>query len=193
MFRIPAICNDCGTIFASGFAMDATSAVSMNGVTSGPCPKCGGKGHIEDGVYRITEKVIELFSNPETTIEELYNLKDILNEYQNDSINYDEFVDRVEKGTPNLNPLLEYIQPKTRAEKFQYGLMIIGAALNLYIPILSNNEPTTNINQEIVINQIYQTTNNVHTTNIDNQVLKVGRNSICPCGSGLKYKRCHGK
>ena len=24
-------------------------------------------------------------------------------------------------------------------------------------------------------------------------VRKVGRNDVCPCGSGLKYKRCHGK
>jgi len=22
---------------------------------------------------------------------------------------------------------------------------------------------------------------------------KVGRNDLCPCGSGKKYKRCHGK
>ncbi|MCB1427593.1 MAG: SEC-C domain-containing protein, partial [Nitratireductor sp.] len=22
---------------------------------------------------------------------------------------------------------------------------------------------------------------------------KVGRNEACPCGSGLKYKHCHGK
>src|ERR1700676_1100340 len=22
---------------------------------------------------------------------------------------------------------------------------------------------------------------------------KVGRNQLCPCGSGLKYKRCHGR
>jgi preprotein translocase subunit SecA len=22
---------------------------------------------------------------------------------------------------------------------------------------------------------------------------KVGRNDPCPCGSGLKYKKCHGK
>ena len=25
------------------------------------------------------------------------------------------------------------------------------------------------------------------------QLQKVGRNDPCPCGSGLKYKRCHGK
>ena len=23
-------------------------------------------------------------------------------------------------------------------------------------------------------------------------VAKLGRNDLCPCGSGLKYKRCHG-
>jgi preprotein translocase subunit SecA len=23
--------------------------------------------------------------------------------------------------------------------------------------------------------------------------LNVGRNDLCPCGSGLKYKRCHGR
>lgn len=22
---------------------------------------------------------------------------------------------------------------------------------------------------------------------------KVGRNDLCPCGSGIKYKRCHGR
>jgi preprotein translocase subunit SecA len=26
-----------------------------------------------------------------------------------------------------------------------------------------------------------------------NQMPKVGRNDPCPCGSGKKYKQCHGK
>jgi len=26
----------------------------------------------------------------------------------------------------------------------------------------------------------------------DKQVPKVGRNEKCPCGSGVKYKKCHG-
>ena len=25
------------------------------------------------------------------------------------------------------------------------------------------------------------------------RVKKVGRNDLCPCGSGKKYKQCHGK
>ena len=27
----------------------------------------------------------------------------------------------------------------------------------------------------------------------ENQFTKVGRNEQCPCGSGKKYKNCHGK
>ncbi|MEO5970176.1 MAG: SEC-C metal-binding domain-containing protein [Bdellovibrionia bacterium] len=28
--------------------------------------------------------------------------------------------------------------------------------------------------------------------NAANDVARVGRNDICPCGSGKKYKKCHG-
>jgi preprotein translocase subunit SecA len=28
---------------------------------------------------------------------------------------------------------------------------------------------------------------------IERQYAKVGRNDLCPCGSGKKYKHCHGK
>jgi uncharacterized protein YecA (UPF0149 family) len=29
---------------------------------------------------------------------------------------------------------------------------------------------------------------------VDNtKVPKVGRNELCPCGSGKKYKKCHGR
>ena len=30
-------------------------------------------------------------------------------------------------------------------------------------------------------------------TTVVNDGPKVGRNDPCPCGSGLKYKNCHGK
>ncbi len=36
-------------------------------------------------------------------------------------------------------------------------------------------------------------TNKFSKTFIDNKKIKVGRNDPCPCGSGKKYKKCHGK
>ncbi len=35
--------------------------------------------------------------------------------------------------------------------------------------------------------------NKISNTSIDNKKVKVGRNDPCPCGSGKKYKKCHGK
>ena len=32
-----------------------------------------------------------------------------------------------------------------------------------------------------------------HSQTIVNDRPKIGRNEPCPCGSGLKYKNCHGK
>jgi len=32
-----------------------------------------------------------------------------------------------------------------------------------------------------------------HTPPVGNDLPKVGRNDPCPCGSGKKYKLCHGK
>ena len=32
----------------------------------------------------------------------------------------------------------------------------------------------------------------VTVTNADDEFAEVGRNALCPCGSGKKYKRCHG-
>jgi preprotein translocase subunit SecA len=34
---------------------------------------------------------------------------------------------------------------------------------------------------------------NLAATDPNAQVQRVGRNDPCPCGSGLRYKECHGK
>ena len=33
----------------------------------------------------------------------------------------------------------------------------------------------------------------ISDVNIDSTLNKVGRNELCPCGSGKKFKKCHGK
>lgn len=40
---------------------------------------------------------------------------------------------------------------------------------------------------------IYNESLNEIIKSLPKQKLKVSRNSLCPCGSGKKYKRCHGK
>jgi len=40
---------------------------------------------------------------------------------------------------------------------------------------------------------IYQSAKNITNQNSTSTIKKVGRNDPCPCGSGKKYKKCHGK
>ena len=50
------------------------------------------------------------------------------------------------------------------------------------------------LNLNIVINNEEQTKNDEDKkiTSIDKTEKKVGRNEKCPCGSGKKFKHCHG-
>jgi len=61
----------------------------------------------------------------------------------------------------------------------------------------SKNELDANNNQPLKNNEITNSKDNVNadkdTSTFRRDLPKVGRNEICPCGSGIKYKHCHGK
>lgn len=42
-------------------------------------------------------------------------------------------------------------------------------------------------------NLVYSSGDSSPPTTSKREVAKVGRNEPCPCGSGKKYKKCHGK
>jgi hypothetical protein len=64
MPNLPAICDDCGTMFPSGFVMENCTNISLSGNKSGPCPSCGGMGSIPDGVFNVLGNVIEILDAP---------------------------------------------------------------------------------------------------------------------------------
>lgn len=93
--------------------------------------------------------------------------------------------------------MLDWVVPKTRAEKFQYGsgiaLVMLTAAIQLFTSAITNNQPIEQIGPEAIIKQTYEIQNYNVYNNESIKIDKVGRNEPCPCGSGLKYKKCHGK
>jgi hypothetical protein len=69
---MPAICDNCGAVFSSGvMGSDGASHITFANCTAGPCPRCGGMGHIPDGVYNFIGNAIEFLSGPQRTIDEL--------------------------------------------------------------------------------------------------------------------------
>lgn len=61
--NLPAICNKCGCIFESGFALGFGSTMTISNCNSGPCPRCGGSGNIPNGVYKFINNTVQLITS----------------------------------------------------------------------------------------------------------------------------------
>jgi uncharacterized protein YecA (UPF0149 family) len=68
--------------------------------------------------------------------------------------------------------------------------------------LLPNIEAEVKTEEHKNITEIHNTVNtlgveekisNKNTPQINDDAPKVGRNDLCPCGSGKKYKKCHGQ
>lgn len=187
MPAIPAFCDTCGTVFNSGFFAENSSNISFTDCQSGPCPSCGGIGHIPDGVFNFIGNTIEILSAPERTISELMRFAQILREAKAKSETRDQVVDRVEKEIPSLSKLANLL-PENRSELYGF-LAVILAAVQLFTQQPSTTKSTT-INVTQVVQQVV--TEQPSTVKVPTKSKKVGRNEACPCGSGQKYKRCCG-
>src|SRR4030065_663226 len=112
---IPAFCDTCGTVFNSGVFVENSTNISFTGNRAGPCPKCGGMGHIPDGVFNFIGNTIEILSAPERTISELMRLVQILREAKANSETREQVASRIEKELPALSKLGKLL-PENRAE-----------------------------------------------------------------------------
>ncbi|MBB6460031.1 zinc-dependent peptidase [Flammeovirga kamogawensis] len=58
--------------------------------------------------------------------------------------------------------------------------------------LLKKNHPELYENLALIFNQNMSEQEKLFETNKQEEV-EIGRNDLCPCGSGKKYKKCHGK
>jgi preprotein translocase subunit SecA len=81
------------------------------------------------------------------------------------------------RGYAQRDPLIEY-----KNEAFMLFEKLLTSIRDNYINTILRIEPTPQIAQNMPI-----------PSPMGESVPRVGRNDICPCGSGKKYKKCHGK
>ena len=72
---------------------------------------------------------------------------------------------------------------------FKEGTQQRQLSLNDFLKLSAGN--VQNMQNAQTSQEAVQQTDNVH--NGQTQTKKIGRNEPCPCGSGKKYKFCHGK
>ena len=187
--NLPTICNKCGRIFESGFSVTGAEQVFMEGCTAGPCPKCGSIGTIPNGMYRFINGALTLLNSDNYSKSDLRYLTNELRKIRDNKASIEEVALEIEETSPKFSEILDLL-PKTREEKrndFQFWINTIISLLMLLTTFKPSTSNGNNINIEQVINVMYQ------SEELQSDYSKgIGRNEKCPCGSGLKFKKCHG-
>jgi hypothetical protein len=188
---VPAFCDSCAAVFRSDIVVEDSTDETFAGTTAGPCPVCGGMGHIPDGVFTFVGNTIEILSAPQRTKDELTSLANILTESCGNRLSPDEITEKINAEVPGL-PGLANLLPQTRAELYSFVVLIV-AVISLLLQENRDGDGATKVSVEQTINHILNETN----TQADSLGLLskpiAGRNEPCPCGSGKRYKRCCGQ
>lgn len=197
MPRVPAFCNNCGSVFPSGFSVSDEGTLTVVGCKSGPCPRCESMGSVPDGVFRAAGDIIRLLAGPQKTIEQLQALASIISEARNTVSEPHKAVDRIKREAPELSLIVD-VFPKTRNELYGFltvilmavGTVIAGAAL------YKDRSPSEADVQSMIdktIERSFQERGETKKQQPHRTVPKPGRNEPCPCSSGKKYKQCCGR
>lgn len=189
--RVPAVCDNCGTIFPSSFEVSNSSNVSFSGCGAGPCPVCGGMGHIPDGVYNFIGNTIEFLSGPRRSIAELEQLAALLERAKKSNASSQSVAKEIDESIPELSSIKDWL-PKSRSELYAFIALLL-SALSLMISQSQSGEPSK-VEVNTVINNVYQQAPKAQDAppleKPNKEKTKVGRNEPCPCGSGKKFKKC---
>lgn len=200
---LPAFCDnqECGAVFPSGFIVENCREMTFKGCVSGPCPQCGGMGHLPEGVFNFIEDTIEILTASQRTIEELTLLFNVINEAYKNKETPELFAEKIKNITPSFFDLLN-ILPQTRSEWYNFLallLQIVAAVQgghSLIAVDIEDKELARAVIVNQVLNQVYWSKNSnigISESFLSQNSLnqdKVGRNDFCPCGSGQKFKKC---
>jgi hypothetical protein len=107
--------------------------VSFSGNRAGPCIRCGGTGHVPDGVFNFIGNTIDILSAPERTVSELLGLARLLREAQAKGENREQVAARIETELPSLLVLTKLL-PTNKNELYGF-LGVVIAAVTLYLKL----------------------------------------------------------
>jgi hypothetical protein len=190
---VPAFCDSCGAIFPSGILVENSTHIQFSGGRAGPCPNCGGMGHIPDGIFNIIGSTIKLLTGPQRTIADLNRLASLLNNFQQRDIGLDELADEISCELPDLS-IFGNILKNNKNDIYQF-IIIILMIIQIIISNYSRQKDYSSIiaRDKLVWESIDKSYSKKQNVNIGPKRVKIGRNEPCYCGSGIKYKKCHGR
>lgn len=130
MPEIPAFCDECGTIFGSGFVVENSRDITFSGNFVGPCPNCGSMGHIPDGVYNVLDGTIELLSGLNKSVAQIKRLTSLLRDAQKSNMSKADLGQRLEKEVPEFSSLSKWM-PDSPSARYALISLILFFLFNL--------------------------------------------------------------
>jgi preprotein translocase subunit SecA len=198
---LPAICDTCLAVWTpNAINIGNASNIHISDVAVSPCPNCGGVGHIPDGIYSATTDTISVVATTAKSAQSLATLLRILQRARDQQATAEELAKSLEQEqATDLKPVAELVRRLPRKLDIKYWLGIAIAVVALLEGQATDHKVDV---IDAQVEQIYAQVIAQHptapptpmpaSTASQRPFPKVGRNAPCPCGSGKKYKRCHG-
>jgi len=202
---LPALCENCGAVFVpKAIEIRDRMQVSISNVGVN-CPHCGGNARIPDGLYQAMGEAIRIVATSARSAESLRRLQRVLENAQRTRPRVEDLEREIAEIAPELRGLARHPPGVDLVKWITLLLVVIQVLIG---DVRDAIQPRQELNPEL-IEQIVQkvidrsarpqptptatpalTADSVATPA---RVPRVGRNERCPCGSGEKYKRCHGR
>ena len=195
---VPAVCDDCGGVWVPrAMSISNSTNIAIRNFAVSPCPYCAGKGHLPDGLYNATADTLRIVATSDT--ESLARLRRVLEAAQASHASTEEVASAITAETPEFGALAEILR-KLRGVPIITWIMLLLAVVAVVQAegadrrLDAIESKVDRVLQSVQLPAAAPQPNPLATSaNSADVVPKVGRNEPCPCGSGKKYKRCHGR
>jgi hypothetical protein len=190
MPEMPAFCDNCGAVFGSGFVFENCRNVTLSGNRVGPCPNCGGMGHVPDGVYDITGNAIKLLQGSIKTVQQLQQLSAVLFDAQKRNLSKEQVQSKIQDKVPELSNFASVL-PQTRSELYGFvGILLTAIRLLIAAYGTFKDDPVPEKEIEQIIERSIEQSIQKLAQPKSQERKKQKRNNPCACGSNIKYKYC---
>jgi SEC-C motif len=218
--KIILFCDNCKSIYSPLISFEGELVIVGDGKLETDCPVCGYKQSSKSTDVRVVfESVLEEILSLPDAGRALHKLQINLTALSEKTVTINDIADAIAdvSGTPDKGAMI-----KTLNEwGFSPGsilviiLTIVGFTMQSKPPMINNTYNTTQIinlvDQHVAAGSYVQLNQQNQlclgnrqdvaqgiiarpkTETVRRAEPKVGRNELCPCASGKKYKRCHGK
>lgn len=194
--RVIILCQNCSAIYPyNELALqfkDHTGVfpiVPEVTLSDGICPNCGARSvQSKNSLYPFVEDTFAYLKR--LGLPELFILRDAILKYNNSDkgrFAESELNKTIQRTAPKLFNFDKF-KPQTSSD-WAAWLSLITTLIFSTISLIQNGESET---KTIILNNSNNTEIFAPQVVVDTANFKNGRNALCPCGSGKKFKKCHG-